>query len=76
VSAARCDFSDLPTDQCGHCQGTDKPQRLKAERTITARYAGACPECFARIEPGDTIGLVSDQGRARPEWYCADCVEV
>lgn len=47
-----------------------------AERTITARYCGACPSCFAAISPGDTIGLFSDAGRCLPEWYCARCVQV
>ena len=74
---SRCDFSDLPTDQCGHCLGTDKPPpKLKAEAVTTARYEGACPECFGSIRQGDRIGLFSDGGKHKPEWYCANCVEV
>jgi hypothetical protein len=72
---SRCEHSGLLPDQCGHCQGTDRPApKPVAERQIEARYPGACPECFGAIEPGDTIRLFSDQGRAKPEWYCADCM--
>lgn len=47
--SARCDFSDLPTDQCAHCQGHATPRRDAAAEhrspRIEARYRGQCAGC-------------------------------
>lgn len=54
---ARCDFSDLPQDQCAHCLGHAEPQTAAEQpaRWIEARYRGRCSECEEPYTPGALI---------------------
>jgi hypothetical protein len=57
--AARCDFSDLPTDQCAHCKGHVEPRRAAASERppwlIEARYRGQCAGCGEPFAVGALI---------------------
>lgn len=76
--AGRCDFSDLPVDQCGHCRAGTKtmPEEVQSSRDqfalgpwITAQYPGRCSENARHpVRPGDQIRSDGQGG-----WLCADC---
>ena len=60
-----CDKTELPTDQCAHCQGhdalPDKPQRLLGS-VVTAQWPGECGHCGERFREGDEIALAVVDG--------------
>jgi hypothetical protein len=73
--AGYCEFSDLPTDQCGHCHPpapvrdtmiiANEGQR---GRWIDAKFHGTCSGCGDHITPGEQIRADGEGG-----WECADC---
>lgn len=44
----RCEFSDLPQDQCAHCV-------TAAKRYFDAMYDGTCVTCHQAIKVGQRI---------------------
>lgn len=75
----RCDYSDLPVNQCAHCLGHQNPeQQAAADRTelltrpcwIPAQYPGTCATCGEHFEPGTPI-IGSPAGGWRAE-CCAE----
>ena len=73
MTAARCDFTDLPPDQCAHCKGHAEPRpALAAERTspwIEARYRGRCAGCG---EPY-TVGALIEYDPQTGGWVAKCC---
>ena len=56
----RCEFSDLPADQCQHCktgiERTPDPHDVETVgQPITARFPGVCVGCGGTIEEGQRI---------------------
>jgi hypothetical protein len=64
---ARCDWSDLPADQCAcaHC----KPQvrvtvdAAHVKTTFTAQYNSPCDHCEGRIREDERMGFDQDGNR-------------
>lgn len=75
TATARCDLTDLLVNQCAHCLGHDKPEKVDPKslmgpsfRVITAQYEGRCVlDARHAIEPGDSIAN-TDHG-----WICGAC---
>lgn len=62
--AGRCDFSDLPVDQCSHCRKDAAPEQqeraelaklLRRPGWFAALYRGQCPACSEWYGPGFPI---------------------
>jgi hypothetical protein len=76
----RCEFTDLPVDQCAHCLGLaaeperlaeDRAAYLASDRWTPARFPGRCAACGEwTIEEGDPIRLEEGLG-----WYGALCCD-
>ena len=70
MSAARCDFSDLPVEQCEHCRSgierhRDPHRDLDRDGfPFTAAYGGRCEGCDRPIRTGDVIVRVAGGGYA------------
>jgi hypothetical protein len=79
----RCDFSDLPKDQCGHCHPERLPQphipqvvrdkmgpgKPRFGPWVIARFDSECDgPCGGQIDEGDQIRSDGEGG-----WLCADC---
>lgn len=72
---ARCELTELLTDQCAHCRGLADPQPLRTlGRPIAARYEGYCRACRSPYGEGDTIQRVADDDGTGYLGPC--CVEV
>lgn len=80
--AARCDFSDLPTDSCSHCLKQPDPEQqerrelaalLSRPGWIPASYRGQCGRC----EEWFGVGMPIHIDRSERVWIggcCADTV--
>ena len=65
VTVGRCDYSDLPKDQCDHCKRgiprryTDneplQDEEVSYVTRIAARYSSECPGCGSLINQGEII---------------------
>jgi hypothetical protein len=73
--AARCEYSDLPVESCGHCNGAEARAGQAAQEEaaslgpwFTAQYEGECAACGAGIQPGDTI-----RANGRYGYLCGEC---
>lgn len=71
----RCDLSELPKDQCGHCLKGTRTLPDPAENQggiggwIEARYHGRCAANSRHlIRPGSQIRSDGEGG-----WLCANC---
>lgn len=65
MSTARCDLTDLLTDQCACPQhrGEPAPAQEPAETTgqpFPARFPGRCGTCDGQIHEGDQIARLAD----------------
>lgn len=74
MSADRCEWSDLPVDQCAHCTGvpeiapSPKPIRWEGSQT-EARFPGTCGHCGERFGAGAQIVAADVDGNgASDEW--------
>jgi hypothetical protein len=80
--AAYCTFSDLPADQCAHCNNGGRPlppdtiisanegEPSGVGPLIPAQYPGYCAASRRhRILPGDMIRKAEDQ----EGWLCPRC---
>lgn len=69
----RCDWSDLPADQCAchRCKPAvrETVEKTRIKATFTARYHSACDNCDGRIKPDELMGLDDDEDR-----YCERCL--
>jgi hypothetical protein len=79
MPTTRCDFTDLPTEACAHCQGhADPDEQTKKDRTrlftqgwIPAQFPGTCEHCGERFDPGAAIRMEIPRG-----WRGECCAEV
>jgi hypothetical protein len=69
---ARCEFSDLPPEQCAHCQGHVEPRpdavRELPRGVVEARYRGSCAGCGEPYAVGALIEYDPSYGR-----WVAEC---
>lgn len=68
----RCDFSDLPTDQCAHCKGIPTPRTTTRELPSwlrEARFRGQCAGCG---EPY-TVGALIEFDPQTGGWLAECC---
>jgi len=71
----RCDFSDLPVDQCAHCTGAPeieaapKPIRWEGSQT-EARFPGNCGHCGQRFAEGAEIVAADVDGDGASDEWC------
>lgn len=69
-----CRHGIFPEQACTICNGSDKKredeERGKLDRTLTASYSGVCGRCRGLIEPGETIGQLTNK-----KYICDECVE-
>lgn len=69
MSAVRCDFTELPVDQCAHCRPPVEPEHLERDGPQTvAAFPGRCVDCGGRIAAGDPIAYVNGEGWAHLTW--------
>lgn len=70
--SGRCEFTELPEEQCAHCLGhrtaASEREQLGDARWVGARYPGRCASCG---EPFD----VDDQIRAAHDGWISECCE-
>lgn len=73
MATPRCDYSDLPVDQCGHCMGIDlpdeKPIRWAGSET-EARFPGRCAHCGKRFDVGALIVCADLRGDGASDEWC------
>lgn len=64
---ARCDWSDLPADQCActHCkpQARETVEPADVKVTFTARFNSPCDYHEGGIREGEQMGLDKDDNR-------------
>lgn len=67
-----CDFNDMPSESCAHCQGTPELDVRPTYAPIhfaprmEARYPGVCGHCGDRVQVGDPLVLCgADDGSER-----------
>jgi len=71
----RCEWSDLPVDQCGHCTGAPeisegpKPTRQEGSQT-EARFPGSCGHCDERFQVGAEIVMADVDGNGASDEWC------
>lgn len=73
----RCDYSDLPEDQCGHCKGVDladvlngpPPARWEGSQT-EARFPGNCGHCGKPFAEGTLIVAADVDGNGASDEWC------
>lgn len=73
MTAARCDLSDLPVDQCacrihGPAEERRQPQNFTVLARIEAQYPGHCRACGDDYAVSDRITLVVTLG-----WIHEEC---
>lgn len=83
MADARCEYSDLPADQCGceHCQPDvidplDLPTRyVGSERE--SHFSTRCRVCERRIDPGHQIALadLAGDGGSDDAWCHDTCTK-
>ncbi len=70
VAESRCEISDLPVSQCGHCRpAPPRPLRPSLGPWVEARFPSDCDgDCGDEIQEGDMIRSDGEGG-----WLCQRC---
>ena len=57
---ARCELTELLTDQCAHCRHIPDPPARRIGRPFRAAYTGHCRDCDQPYDVDDLIRRVAD----------------